>query len=130
MVVGLLAAGCGQNPVSQPLSDGVMATFVAAGDTFQVWITDSQARSDVVAVFRGESNKTIPDGKLNGGPGILEYNIPWAWHIDQDDIRMVETASEVCDATPSEVEADLVEWVNNKGRFCPSGSVLLFIESL
>jgi len=126
----VFVAGCGQNPVTEPLSDGVLGTFVAKGDTFKVWITEAQARADVVAVWNGESNKSIPDGKLNAGPGILEYNAPWAWHIDQDDIAMVSLASEECDATPTEVEADLAEWVNEKGRLCPSGSTLIFLESL
>jgi len=130
VIAGVVLAGCGQNPVSQPLSDGVMGTFVAKGDTFKVWITNAQARADVVAVWQGESDKSIPDGKLNAGPGILMYNEPWAWHIDQDDITMVSSAPEVCDGTPSEVEANLEEWVNEKGRFCPTGSVLIFLESL
>lgn len=128
-IAAVVIAGCGQNPVTAPLTDGVMGTFVAKGDTFKVWITNSQARADVVAVWNGTSNKTIPDGKLNGGPGTLMYNEPWAWHIDQDDIAMVSSAQEVCDATPSEVEADLEEWVNEKGRFCPAGSALIFLES-
>ena len=129
-LVGILVAGCGEDPVSEPLSDGVMATFIASNDTFKVWITNAQARADVVAVWNGTSTKTIPDGKLNGGPGILEYNVPWAWHIDQDNIQMVATAAEECDGTPSEVQADLDEWVNEKGRFCPGGSRLIFLESL
>ncbi len=129
-IAGVVISGCGQNPVSPPLSDGVMGTFVADDDTFKVWITNAQARADIVAVWNGQSDKTIPDGKLNAGPGILMYNEPWAWNIDQDDISMVASASEECDATPSEVEANLDEWVNEKGRFCPSGSQLVFLESL
>ena len=65
---GLFAA-CGEDPVSDPLTDGVMATFVAQGDTFLVWITDEQARNDVVAVWNGIGNRSIPDGSLNLGPG-------------------------------------------------------------
>ena len=129
-LVAVLVAGCGEDPVSEPLSDGVMGTFVANSDTFKVWITDDQARADVVAVWNGTGNKTIPNGKLNLGPGILAYNEPWSWHIDQDDISMVASASEECDGTPSEVEANLDEWINDKGQFCPSDSKLIFLESL
>ena len=122
--------GCGEDPTRPPLTDGVMGTFVAEGDTFKVWVTDQAARNELVAVWNGQSNKSIPDGTLNLGPGTLQYNDPWSWHIDQDEIEMVETAAPECDASPSEVEANLAEWINDRQRFCPSGSQLIFLESL
>ncbi len=129
-LVSIVVAGCGQDPVSPPLSDGVLGTFVAKGDTFDVWITNAQARADVVAVWNGTGTKTIPSGKLNLGPGTLAYNQPWSWNIDQDDIQMVAAAADECNGTPSEVEADLDGWINGKGRFCPGDSKLIFLESL
>lgn len=105
-----------------------MATFEVAGDTFRVWMTDQQAGSDAVAAWLGQSDKRIPNGKLNAGPGIRAYNEPWSWHLDPEDVGMVQSAADDCDGTPSEVEANLVEWVNEKGRFCPSGADLIFLE--
>lgn len=135
VAAGVLISACGEDPFKPPLSDGVMATFAVtsdttANDTFKVWITNSQASADVVAAWNGQSDKRIPHGKLNLGPGTLAYNQPWAWHIDQDDVMMVSSAPEECDGTPSEVEADLDGWINSKGEFCPSGSQLIFLESL
>jgi hypothetical protein len=130
MLVTLTLAACGEDPVRDPLTDGVMATFVADADTFRVWITNSQARSDVVAVWRGEGNRSVPDGRVNQGPGLLSYNEPWSWHLDQDDIRMQESASESCAGTPQEVEEDVASWITEKGRLCPPGARLIFLESL
>ena len=126
----VLTSACGEDPVGAMLTDGVLATFVVEGDTFKVWITDEQARTDVIAVLNGNSNRTIPDGQINLGPGIVQYNAPWSWHLDAEEIQMVDQADAVCDGTPSEVQANLSEWIDDPGRFCPSGAELIFLESL
>ena len=60
---------------------------------------------EVFEVQRGESNATIPSGRLV--KGSVPYNKPWNWHINLEDIHMTEFTVELCDGTPSPVEADL-----------------------
>jgi len=126
----ILFAGCGQDPVRDPLTSGVLATFRVGDDIFKVWITDEDALADVIAWWGGNMSKTIPDGKLNLGPGTVGYNQPWAWHLDQDDIVIRETAPDTCNGTPTEVNESLGEWLDDPGRYCPHDAELILLESL
>ena len=46
------------------------------------------------------------------------FNAPWSWHLDPAETRFVEAAIEVCDGTPSYVEAHLAEFPT----YCPWGA--------
>jgi hypothetical protein len=99
------------------LSGGVLVTFDVVGEEYSTFIANKETIEQVYAVQRGESQARIPSGKLL--KGSVPYNEPWSWHVDSDDIQMVEVAIELCDGTPSQVEANLDYWVNTVQRFCP-----------
>ncbi|OGO37513.1 MAG: hypothetical protein A2147_03105 [Chloroflexi bacterium RBG_16_57_8] len=99
------------------LSGGVLVVFDVVGESYSVFITNKETISEVFAVQRGESQATIPSGRLV--KGAVPYNKPWSWHVDPEDIQMAEITIELCDGTPSHVEADLDYWVNTVQRFCP-----------
>ena len=55
----------------------------------------------------------FPIGPLRSGDG--GFNAPWSWHLDPAETRLTEAAIEVCDGTPSYVEAH----VSDFPTYCP-----------
>ncbi len=108
------------------LTGGVLAAFDVLGEQYSIFITNKQTIEDVLALQRGESQASIPSGRVLRG--AVFYNAPWSWHIDPEDIKMAEITMELCDGTPSMVEADLDYWVDTVQRFCPWQAKLVRIE--
>ena len=124
LLAASLVGGCSESESS--LCGGIVVTFAVETERYNVFITNEQAIEDVFAVEGGESDATIPDGRLNRGAAC--YNLPWEWHVDPEDIRMVEVADAGCDGLPSQVENDLDYWVDTVGRFCPTSATITHIE--
>ena len=109
-----------------PLEGGILATFDVVGETYRIFVTNETTIEQVFALQRGESQATIPSGLIVRGS--VPYNEPWSWHIDPGDIHMAEFTIELCDGTPSQVEANLDYWVETVKRFCPWGAELVGIQ--
>ncbi|HUV52646.1 MAG TPA: hypothetical protein VMW64_06185 [Dehalococcoidia bacterium] len=108
------------------LSGGILVTFDVIGETFKVFITNKDTIADIFALQCGMSQATIPSGRIIKGEA--SYNEPWNWHIDSEDIHMAEVTIELCDGTPSQVEANLDYWVETVKRFCPWNARIIKIE--
>jgi hypothetical protein len=121
----MATVGCGSEETPTP-SGGILVTFDVLGETYKVFITNEDTIEEVFAVQRGESQATIPSGRLIEGAAF--YNEPWSWHIDSEDIHMAEFTIELCDGLPSQVEAALDYWVNTVKRFCPWHAEIAKIE--
>lgn len=134
--VGLAAAclmiitGCAEDTIRDVGDTTMEATFRVEDETFRVRITNSGTIEDIVAVWQRKSTATIPNGALLPGAGEDDYNAPWSWHLDPEDIEMAEVTTEVCSAKPSEVEAHLDDWLNNVGRYCPWSADLIALRPL
>jgi len=111
--------------VADASPEAIIATFDVAGETFRVRIENTTTIEQVRALERGESTATIPNGRLLAGS---DGNEPWSWHLDPFDIEMAEVTIELCDGTPSLVEADLDYWIGTVGRFCPWSAQLVSVE--
>ena len=99
------------------LKGGVLVTFDVIGESYSLLFKNPQAIEQVLAVSRGESQARIPNGRLIKGQ--VSYNLPWNWHIDPQDVEMVEFTVELYDGIPSHVENDLDYWLNTVKRFAP-----------
>ena len=124
-----LLCSCSSGPSSPALEGGVLATFVVSGETFKAFVTNDEAIETLFAVEAGTSLATIPNGALRSGAGGASHNEPWSWHMDPEDFEMAEATIELCDGTPSLVEADLEAWMV-VGRFCPWGAELVSLQEL
>lgn len=62
-----------------------------------------------------EQRRLFPAGAIAAGNG--GFNLNWGWHFT--DISLVENAVEVCDGSPSMVQANLAYWLNTVRNFCP-----------
>ena len=116
------------NSDNEALRGGLLATFSVEGETFNVWITRAQTIQQILDLHDGKSQATIPNGSLAAGPGQGAHNEPWSWHLDPEATEMAENTIEVCSGLPSFIEADLNEWINNVGQYCPWSAVLVRVE--
>lgn len=127
-----LATRAGSDSPDDPegLDGGVLATFTVSGDVFKVWVTNPATIQQLFDLAEGNSRATIPNGRIQRGPGLSANNEPWSWHLDPQDVQMAEVTIEVCDATPSYVEKNLDYFVGTVGRYCPWSAVLVDLEDL
>jgi hypothetical protein len=112
------------------LKGGILATFEVAGEQFRVWVTNPQTVQQILDLAAGTSSASIPNGRILRGPGSADYNLPWSWHLDPEEIEMAEMTIEACDGTPSYVEEHLAEFVDTIGRYCPWSARLVEVQVL
>ena len=62
------------------------------------------------------------NGRLLAGHGGA--NLGWSWHLDPDAWSLAEVSIELCDGVPGMVEANLDDWLESVGRFCPWSSYI------
>ncbi|MDO8490663.1 MAG: hypothetical protein Q7T04_01450 [Dehalococcoidia bacterium] len=108
------------------LAGGILATFDVNQEKYMVFLTKKTGIEQVFAVQRGESRATIPTGRMLRGS--VPYNEPWSWHIDSEMFGMAELTIELCDRTPSQVEANLDYWVDTVQYFCLRSAKLADIQ--
>lgn len=131
MALLLFLAACDSDPANEDeetLQGGILATFNVEGETFKVWTTNAQTIEQILDLRHGKSLAAIPNGRLRAGAGHGAHNEPWSWHLDPEATAMAESTIEVCSGLPSFVEADLDEWVNNVGQYCPWSASLVEVE--
>ena len=127
----LLLTGCDSNSPDSDENDlegGVLATFRVEGELFHVWLTNTQAIQQVLDLKNGTSEANIPNGPLVAGPGAGDHNAPWSWHLDPAQTTLAEVTIEVCSGTPSYLEANVDEWVNVVGQYCPWSAELVEVQ--
>jgi hypothetical protein len=96
--------------------------LVAVGqETFLFRSTDPETIRLATESFAGR-NRFFPLGPLRAGDG--GFNAPWSWHLDPAETRLVEAAIEVCDGTPSYVEAHRADFPT----YCPWSARIVAIR--
>jgi hypothetical protein len=124
-----LTPACSESPSapSPELRGGVLATFAVEGERFSVWITDPADVHHVLALQRDQSLPGIPNGRLRRGAGQGNHNAPFTWHLDPADIEFADVTIELCDGSPSYVQAHLDEYVDRVERYCPWSARLVSV---
>ncbi|HSM37903.1 MAG TPA: hypothetical protein VK838_01115 [Candidatus Limnocylindrales bacterium] len=113
------------SPADSDPIDGssVIVTFRVANDEeYRVMLTDPQDVATARSLLAGEAAPSIPNGRVLPGDGGV--NAPWGWHIDPGDFEFAEVTTEVCDGTPSMVEAGTV----SGERFCPWSAQVVAVD--
>lgn len=124
----VLAACSTPTAPSKDLRGGVLATFRSVNQTFKVFVTAPATINALYALQRGDASASIPNGRILRGPGAGSHNAPWSWHLDPADVQMADATMELCDGSPSYVEAHLTEYVEVIGRYCPWGATLVALQ--
>ncbi|MFA5940498.1 MAG: hypothetical protein WC809_14160 [Sinimarinibacterium sp.] len=118
-LAALLLAACDDDGDADACCDplpqqGLYATFSVGDETFSASITDPDGMEEARALWAGTSNANIPNGELACAPAA--WNEPWSWHLRPESIRFAEVTTEVCDGTPSYVDANCASF---GARYCP-----------
>jgi hypothetical protein len=117
-LITFFAAGCDDTPTSP--STGAVVTFEVANEVFRVLLTDPEQIRIAKEVLNGAPQR-IPNGRIVQG---TQFNTGWSWHTE--DVVLAETAIELCDGRPSDVERQGTAF--GGGRFCPWSARLLSID--
>lgn len=122
----IAAASCGgsSSPSEPARPEAVFRVLSSAesGETFHVVLRDPRRIAEAESLV-GQGNRKIVNGRLARGDG--GFNQPWSWHMVPGTVELPDTAIELCDGHPSDVEADLDYWIDTVGRFCPWGSEIV-----
>jgi hypothetical protein len=108
------------------LTGGILATFQVVEEVYSIFVTNPATIKQIYALQRGESEAKIPIGRVRRGAEA--YNEPWSWHIDSEEIEMVEMTIELSDGLPSHLEGDIDYWVNTVRYYSPWAAKLIKIE--
>jgi hypothetical protein len=100
---------------TEPSPTGSDFLVSVAGETFVMRATGPETIRLARENLEGR-NQRFPAGPLRRGDG--GFNAPWTWHLDPDEVRMVEAAIELCDGQPSYVEAHQADYPT----YCPWGA--------
>ncbi len=111
--VVVVACGGGATGTAQNV-----ATFTVqvGNEQFAVRVTDQPTFEQLSA--RMQSGKAgVILGRVAAGNG--GFNGPWSWHLVPTTIQVADFAIELCDGTPSYVEAHRDEWIRTVRNYCP-----------
>src|SRR4029453_19446406 len=111
-----LLVGCGGRAAwGQPApTRGVVVTVrVADAEEYRLRLTDPQDIGVAQKLLAGEAAPGISNGRMVRGE--VDVNVGYSWHIDPASVEFADTATEVCDGRPSDVE----KHVMRSDRYCP-----------
>jgi hypothetical protein len=115
-ISALLGACGGTAPLEQPAAapnDVVVTMRVADAEAYRIRLTDRDDIAMARKLLAGEATPAIPNGRVVRGDA--DVNVGYSWHIDPASVEFVDTATEVCDGRPSDVEKRAI----TSDRYCP-----------
>jgi hypothetical protein len=111
LLLGLVLGCCSSENPGPPSTDFVVAVGT---ESFVFRSTHPETIALGFETMNGP-RRLFPIGPLRRGNG--GFNAPWSWHLDPGETRLTEAAIEVCDGTPSYVEAHVDDFV--QVSYCP-----------
>ena len=117
--------GCGGiAPSGQPTPTpgGIVITVrVADAEEYRIRLVDLDDIAIAQKLLAGEAVPSIPNGRVvRGEPDV---NVGYSWHIDPDSVEFADTATEVCDGRPFDVEKRVI----TSDRYCPWSAKIVAI---
>ncbi len=135
ILITLLISSCSINfyvpadsEASFSLHGGILATFKEDNQEFHVWVTSPDAIQQLLDLQQSKSHAPILYGRILAGPGIDNYNAPYNWHLDPEDVQIRNTPSKNCNIKVSDIEANVNYYINNVKYVCSQGAILVKVE--
>ena len=99
----------------------VVTVRVADAEEYRIRLTDPQDIGIAQKLLAGEAAPGIPNGRVVRGDS--DVNVGYSWHIDPESVEFADTATEVCDGRPSDVEKRVI----TSDRYCPWSAKVMAI---
>jgi hypothetical protein len=130
---------CVAQPIARPVeasdptpcaerTGGAVVTFDVHGESLRVWSTNlafiAKARSLIGA--SGFQVTPIFDIMRVGHDDCAGR----AWSVNPDAMMFDDLTTEVCDAMPSYIDADVAGWARSPGQYCPWGPRVVAVEAV
>lgn len=104
---------------------GALITFRVVDETFTGWFTD-ETFIQAAETHRSESTSQVPVfGEVLTGQGCDEQ---WSFHVAADDVHFADQTIELCDGRPSYIDANLDDWIDQVGQWCPWGAEVVEVD--
>ncbi len=112
-------------PIELIGTPGALVRFDVSGEPLTVFITNPKTIQDVIDRTIGVSIKRIPMGRVVRG---TLYDPRWSWHLEPESVTMNDITMELCNAKPSDVEANLEKWLRDVGFYCPWNAEIVNVK--
>lgn len=120
----LALAACGNDLTV--VTPGIATFTVQVGsDQFAVRVVDQTTFTKLNARMQS-GNEGVILGRVVAGSG--GFNGPWSWHLDPSTIEVPDASIELCDGTPSYLEAHRDEWIRDVKNYCPWGAKVIAVD--
>jgi hypothetical protein len=93
-------------------------------EDYRIRLTDADAIATARKLLAGEAAPHIPNGRV--ARGDADVNVGYSWHIDPASVEFADTATEVCDGRPSDVEKRVI----TSDGYCPWSAKVVAIAPL
>jgi hypothetical protein len=119
----LAAVGCGDDDAPTSPERGRLFRVRVGADEFRMRATDPETIRLAMENLAG-GNSLHPQGPIAAGDG--GFNSPWNWHLVPETVRMVDSSIELCDGTPTYVEAHRGDYLAS--GYCPWSARVIALE--
>jgi hypothetical protein len=114
------------DPACAERSGGALVTFDVHGETLRVWSTNADFIARATQLLGNEDFHPTPlfERVIAGYDACTGRR----WSVDPERMSFADFTTEVCDAVPSYIDANLAGWVSAPGNYCPWGPRVVAVE--
>jgi len=103
---------------------GALITFNIAGQSLTVWSTNAAFIAESKTLLASGDHRTPTFETVIDG---ADCDSQYSWHVDPATMSYSDFTTEVCDGTPSYLEANKATWIRTVGRYCPWGPTVTYV---
>jgi len=108
------SSGAGQ--LCSDRAGGALVTLDIVGERLTLWSTNGAFIAEAKDLRKNPRRRVPVFSKLFDG---TDCDKSWSWHVSPVAMEWADAAIELCDGTPSNIEADKAYWLDTVGAYCP-----------
>lgn len=132
MILGVLSACDSTEPEANPAactdrSGGALVTFQIVEETYSGWFTDETFIATAEQHLADGTTQVPNFGQVIAGTGCDDQ---WSFHVAADNVEFADFTIELCSAVPSHIEANLADWIDQVGGWCPWSAEVISVTRM
>ena len=107
--------------------NGAMITFENVkehSERFTAWVTEPKFIDESLRLL-STGEQRVPNLKVEDH---TDCDASWSWHVDPVDAEWGDLSIEWCDAIPSYIQANRIDWLASGARWCPWGALVVAVD--